>query len=187
MNVTEIIDFFYPEESQLKDLLIKHSSQVKSKALEIADKPENRDLKIDKDIVADGAMLHDIGIKFCYAPSILCNGEQHYISHGIIGAEMLRKFGKENGINLETYARICERHTGSGLSAKEIREQALPIPEKDYLPETLEEKLVCLADKFFSKSGNMEEKSIEKIRLSMMKFGDDTIFRFDELCNIFHL
>ena len=186
-NAYKIIDFFYPEETPLKLLLLKHSNQVKEKALEILDKPKNSKLNIDRETVIIGALLHDIGIKECHAPSILCEGKKNYIAHGTIGAEMLRKYGSEMGVDLETFARICERHTGSGLTAKEIREQQLPIPEKDYLPETLEEKIVCLADKFFSKSGTMNEKSMTRVRESMMKFGTDTIERFDAMCALFNL
>jgi uncharacterized protein len=50
---------------------------------------------------------------------------------------------------MEKFARICERHTGSGLTAEEIVSGGLPLPERDFLPETLEEKIICLADKFF--------------------------------------
>ena len=103
----------------------------------------------------------------------------------MIGAEMLRRYGREHGVDLERYARICERHTGSGLAAAEIREQKLPIPERDYLPETPEEALVCLADKFFSKSGEMLEKTPEKIYRSMSKFGPGPLGRFAALCRRF--
>lgn len=187
INATEIIDYFYPEDTPLKNLLLKHSNQVKEKALEIANIKANSELDIDLEIVINGALLHDVGIKECYAPSILCEGEKNYIAHGTIGAEMLRDYGAKKGINLEPYARICERHTGSGLTATEIREQGLPIPEKDLLPETLEEKLVCLADKFFSKSGSMKEKPLERVRESMMKFGTATIERFDDMRMLFHI
>ena len=88
---------------------------------------------------------------------------------------------------LEVYARICERHTGSGLTAHEIRLQQLPLPEQDFLPETTEEKLICLADKFFSKSGDLKEKSLETVRHSMMKFGVEPLARFDALCEEFNL
>ena len=87
--------------------------------------------------------------------------------------------------NLEAYARICERHTGTGITAEEIRNQKLPVPERDYLPETPEEKLVCLADKFYSKSGGMKEKSISRIRQSMLKFGVDSVARLEEMCRMF--
>ena len=186
-NALPIIDYFYPEDTPLKSLLLKHSRQVAKKALEIAAMNENSALEIDREIVETGSLLHDIGIKECHAPSILCVGEKHYITHGIVGAEMLRLYGKKKGVDLEVYARICERHTGSGLSAKEIVAQGLPIPPKDYIPETIEEKLICLADSFFSKSGDMQEKSIERVRKSMEKFGEETISRFDAMCRLFHL
>ena len=98
---------------------------------------------------------------------------------------MLREYGRRHGLNLEAYARICERHTGTGITAEEIRNQKLPVPERDYLPETPEEKLVCLADKFYSKSGGMKEKSISRIRQSMLKFGVDSVARLEEMCRMF--
>ena len=63
----------------------------------------------------------------------------------------------------------------------------LLFPNVTETPETLEEKLVCLADKFFSKSANSNEKTIEDIRRSMKKFAPSTLERFDELCLIFNL
>jgi uncharacterized protein len=63
----------------------------------------------------------------------------------------------------------------------------LPIPERDYLPETPEEKLICLADKFFSKSGDMREKPAGAVRRSLEKFGADTVERFDALLRLFGL
>ena len=94
------------------------------------------------------------------------------------------EYGAARGMEelLEPFARICERHTGSGITAEEVRRQQLPIPERDYLPETPAEKLVCLADKFFSKSGDMREKSLDRIRHSMAKFGPGPAERFEALC-----
>ena len=169
----EIIRYFYPEETPLRRLLLKHSAQVRDKALAILAQaaPE-----LDSRLVAAGAMLHDIGILHCRAPKILCVGTEPYIAHGVIGARMLRE-----------YARICERHTGSGLTAEEVRRESLPIPARDYLPETPEEKLICLADKFFSKSGDLREKPLERIRHSMLKFGPAPLARFDEMCALFNV
>ena len=73
----------------------------------------------------------------------------------------------------EWLARIAERHTGSGLTAEDIRTQHLPLPEKDFLPETLLEKLICYADKFFSKTSLDTEKDIDRVRASMKKFGPE--------------
>ena len=184
MDVYEIIACFYPEDTPLRRRLIRNSEQVRDKALALA---EHVSEPLDRALVSDGAMLHDIGIGGCDAPGIDCRGDAPYIAHGMIGARMLRRYGAERGIDLEKYARICERHTGSGLSAAEIREQRLPLPERDYLPETPEEALVCLADKFFSKSGDMREKKLEKIYRSMSKFGPEPLARFEALCRRFNV
>ena len=151
---------------------------VGSKALAVA---EAAGLDIDRDFVYSAAMLHDIGIFRCDAAGIHCHGTEPYIRHGVIGAELMRREG------LEAYARVCERHTGSGLTAKEIAEAGMPLPPVDLLPETLEEKLICYADKFFSKSGDpREEKPLERVRRSMAKFGHDSLARFDALHGLFN-
>lgn len=171
----EIIDFFYPGDHPAREILLIHSTQVRNKALAIARKVRG----VDLDLVAAGAMLHDIGICFCNAPDIGCYGNDDYLLHGILGAENLRCMNKAD---YEKFARICERHTGSGITAAEIRERKLPLPERDLIPETSEEKIICLADKFFSKSGDFSEKSLDVVRSSMLKFGDESLKRFDILC-----
>ena len=182
-----IISHFYPEDTPLRRLLLRHSTQVRDKALAILANPSRMALELDAELVSAGAMLHDVGILQCHAPSILCVGTRPYIAHGVIGAEMLRDYGGAHGLDLEPFARICERHTGTGITAEEVRKQHLPIPERDYLPETPEEKLICLADKFFSKSGDMKDKPAAAVRRSLEKFGTDTVERFDALLRLFGL
>lgn len=175
--VKEIIEK-YTNDEELRELLIVHSRSVADKAMKIADACG---LDVDRQFVYDAAMLHDIGVTKCNAPGIHCHGTLPYICHGIAGSEILR----EEGID-ERYRRVCERHTGSGITANEIRDNGLPIPVKDYLPETLEEKLICYADKFFSKSSNPEvEKNEDRIFRSMQKFGDDAVRRLEELKELF--
>jgi len=201
MTALEIINHFYPEDTPLRELLLVHSQCVANKCLSIlhhynlCHNPQQVHLEIDLKRVVDGAMLHDIGIVRCDAPGIFCQGTEPYICHGTIGAQMLRNYlaelereGKDfSGIDWEGCARICERHTGAGLTAQNILDQQLPIaPVRDLLPETAEEKLVCLADKFYSKSGDpSREKDIERVRRSMQKFGTDSILRFESLCTQF--
>ena len=175
-----IIEYFYAGNPDLKNILILHSTQVKNKALQIA---ANSGVTLDLELAATGAMLHDIGIIRCHAPDIFCPGDLPYIAHGTAGSEMLRQLGSE----YEAVARICERHTGSGLTAAEIIDGKLPLPPVDLLPETAEEKLICLADKFFSKSGKMEEKPLSLIRKQMAKFGEASLKRFDELAVMFNI
>ncbi len=126
-------------------------------------------------------MLHDIGMCRTDAPGIHCHGTEPYILHGILGRKMLDAMG------LFRHGRVCERHTGTGLTAAEIVAEGLPIdPPRDLLPESLEEKVICYADKFFSKSRIGESrKTIERARKSLAKFGGATLERFDEMVALF--
>lgn len=203
MTALDIIYHFYPEDTPLRRLLLLHSQCVADKAMAILQQYEaslpagQTQLRVDRQLVLDGAMLHDIGICLCDAKGILCEGTEPYICHGTIGAQMLRDYRAElecegkysSDVDFEACARICERHTGAGLTAQNILDQQLPItPVRDLLPETPEEQLVCLADKFFSKSGNpSKEKDLERVRRSMQKFGADSTERFEALCTQFNV
>ena len=178
---------FYPEETPMRRLLEKHSRQVADMAAEIlSSAPAPLRASIAPEAVVTAAMLHDVGIGRCRAPSIGCFGEADYLTHGILGAAMLREYAAARGIDLESCARVCERHTGSGLTREEILARDLPIdPPRDLLPETPLEKLICLADKFYSKSGAMERKPLEKVRRSMARFGEAPLARFDALMRFF--
>lgn len=173
----KIIDKYYTPGTALYETLTVHSMKVREKAFECINR---RGLEIDKDFVAEAAMLHDIGILRCDAPDIYCTGNLPYICHGIEGRAILEAEG------LPRHALVCERHTGSGLSVDDIISQELPLPHRDMLPISLEEKLICYADKFFSKSGDIrEEKTIERVIHSMAKHGDTALARFMELHRIF--
>ena len=102
MDFMAIIDFFYREHPALREKLLSHSRDVCRKALEIAD---NSSVTVDRNVVTAGAMLHDIGIFRCHAPSILCLGDEPYLRHGLIGGNLLRRYGKEHDLDLDSYAR----------------------------------------------------------------------------------
>ena len=199
MTALDIIYHFYPQDTPLRRLLLLHSQCVADKALQILDHCERQGkvLPIDRKLVVDGALLHDIGICRCDARGILCEGTEPYICHGTVGAQMLRDYlaeckqeeGNIQDVDIDACARICARHTGAGLTAQNIIDQQLPIvPVRDLLPETLEEQLVCLADKFFSKSGDpSQEKDFARVSRSMQKFGTDSVERFQALCSQFLL
>lgn len=177
MDYQTIIDKYYPAGTTCRGIFMHHSQQVANKALKIM---AHCRLDLDPKEVETAAMLHDIGIFMTDAPDIDCHGSEPYIRHGIIGADLLRKEGYD-----EKFARVAERHTGAGLSIDDIVNQNLPLPDKEYCPETLLEKLICYADKFFSKSGAMREKPIEKVISSMSRFSGNTLIRFNELHALF--
>ncbi|MGN1375924.1 MAG: HD domain-containing protein [Prevotella sp.] len=170
MRWQQIIDKYYDSNPKLKAILVSHSKSVADKAVKLA--LAHKELPIDIDFLYEAAMLHDIGIVKTNAPGIECHGDKPYICHGIIGATMLRAEG------LHRHARVCERHTGAGLSCAEIVRQNLPLPHADYLPETLEEQLICYADKFFSKTHTDREKTPEQAEHSVAKHGTEGLVRF---------
>ena len=182
----QIIDFYYRNEPELKALLLEHSQSVWEKARSIAG---SGSVPLDDGLLACGCYLHDLGIIGCNAPSIGCFGQAHYLQHGLIGAQMLRDYDLKYGKvpQLETLCRICRTHIGSGITASEIAQSGLPLPEEDFLPESAEEKLICLADNFFSKSGDRKEKTLSQVRRKMAKFGTPSLERFDGMCALFDL
>ena len=87
--------------------------------------------------------------------------------------------------DLHAFARVCERHTGAGITKADIVQQGLPMPLRDFTPETLAEKVICYADKFYSKSRPDHEKTIEEAICSLTKFGDAGVARFKEWVELF--
>jgi uncharacterized protein len=177
MAPKEIIKKYYKEGSEVYAILLAHSMAVADKALEII--RMHPEWNLDKVFVYESALLHDIGICRTDAPKIHCFGTYPYICHGYLGAGMLRKEG------MDKHAWICERHTGMGLTKENILKNRLPLPHRDMLPETVEEKLICFADKFYSKSKPDSEKTVDQIRNSLSKYGADSLNRWEEMVKLF--
>ena len=142
MDALAIINKYYPEDNELKHILLAHSRSVADKALWIAGK--HPELNLDKQFLEEAAMLHDIGIFMTDAEGICCFGSYPYICHGYLGADLMRKEG------FPRHALVCERHTGAGMSLQSIIDQQLPVPHRNMVPVSLEEQVICFADKFFS-------------------------------------
>lgn len=179
MSPLEVIDKYYADNENLRKLLLVHSWQVATRALLCA--ARHPQLDIDRRLVLGGALLHDIGIFETDAPSIYCHGKEPYLMHGFVGARLLRQIG------LDSEARICERHTGAGLSEETVRKAGLDVPAKNYLPETIEEKLICYADKFYSKSRPAVSLSVQQVYEGLSHFGADEANRFMEWHRMFAL
>lgn len=172
MDVDGIIKEYYQEDSPLFHIYMKHSVSVRDKALKIA--KQNSHLSPDLQLIEEASMLHDIGICFTSASQIECNGDLPYVCHGFKGFEILSEKGyKKHGL-------ICERHTLMGITKSDIISKGLPIPPRDMVPISLEEKIVCYADKFFSKSGDGTEKKRDTIILELKKYGEEQVKRFLE-------
>lgn len=155
-------------------IILEHSRNVARKALAIA---ANSPLakQLDTLFIAEAALLHDIGVSQTDAPGLGCHGTEPYIRHGILGRAILEQEG------LPRHALACERHIGVGLTIADIREQNLPLPLRDMLPVSPEERIVAAADLFYSKKNNAlsVEKSVEQIRKNLGKFGADKVAVFE--------
>ncbi len=176
-----IIRSIYEPGSLTHDIFIAHAAAVTRKAVAVA----RRLLHLNPDIafIEEAAMLHDIGICFTNAPSIGCMGTYPYVCHGYLGRKLLEDRG------FYRHALVCERHVGTGLSAAEIRARGLPLPERDMLPESIEEQIICYADKFFSKKNNRpdEEQSIAEVVRDLEKYGPEPVRRFLDWADRFEI
>lgn len=112
--------------------VIAHCEAVAGLAVKIA-----RRCGADVPLVEAGALLHDIG-----------RCRTHSIGHAVEGARL----ASENGLPPEVVG-IIEKHIGAGLTKEDARQ--LGLPDKDYLPLTLEEKVVAQADNLISADGRV--------------------------------
>jgi len=169
-----VIDKYYPAETPLRDIYMRHCRSVAAKAIEINHRCR---LGLTDSQIEAAAMLHDIGIFLTDAKGIHCYGTQPYLAHGMLGADLLRREGAP-----EELARVAERHTGSGLTPEDIASigSILP-PDRSYMPQNELERLICYADKFYSKNGDMKEKTLERVETSLAKFGPNALQRFREM------
>jgi len=179
MNPIDLLAQYYDPRSKAYDILIEHGRLVARKAQAAACcVPE---LKPDLEFIETAAMLHDIGIIETRSPGFDCYGKHPYICHGVLGSELLKKRGYEK------LALVCERHVGVGIAAADVRQHRLPLPERDMIPVSIEEQIVCYADKFFSKNANgrSTEKSVAEIIDNLSRYGPDKVKRFESWVQIF--
>ena len=173
MDPLEIIAAHYPKGSPLHEMLTAHSRLVAQKALAIARNLGSRNL--DMDFIHEASMLHDIGIFMTHTPELGCKGNLPYICHGYLGRALLEQEG------LARHGLVCERHVGVGITVEEIRARNLPVPLRDMTPQTLEEQIICYADKFYSKNGSAHpavEKTVDQVIQGLFRYGQDKVDRF---------
>ena len=149
------------EKENTPENVIQHCIAVCKKAMKIAANFDDA----DKDLIRKGALLHDIG-----------RSRTHGITHAIEGVEIARGYGYPVEV-----LNIIERHIGAGITAEEAVK--LGLPEKSYVPETLEEKIVAHADNLISGTKEVDiDFVIEKWKRTIDD-SDDNIERLIELDN----
>jgi uncharacterized protein len=130
--------------------VVKHCRLVSAKAEELA-KTISKNAKIDVELCRVGGLIHDIG-----------RSKTNGVDHGVIGAEILKEY--------PLLARICESHIGGGIDKDEAKGLGLPV--KDYAPISIEEKVVCYADKLVQGDKYTEDIS-EELRKLENKLGKE--------------
>lgn len=170
----------YAPDKESLDLVWSHSLIVAKIAEQVM--KNHPKLDVDKDLVLTGCLLHDIGVYFvepcnCH-PELRKGNEEPYVTHGVIGADIVRreKFPEE-------VAKIIERHIGVGISKKQIIERNIPLPHKDFVPETGEEKLVGYADNFHSKRPKFNR--YEEIKKRLAQYGEENVKKLEEMKEMF--
>jgi uncharacterized protein len=179
MEPLKIIRKYFLPGSVAFEILVEHSRAVMEMAVMIAERLD--DLKPDLAFIREAAMVHDIGIVFTREPRIGCHGTEPYICHGYLGRQLLEYEG------FPVHALVCERHIGTGLSIWDIESQDLPLPKRDMRPISIEEKIICYADKFYSKriGRGKAGKSVAEIRRGLEKSGIGKVHAFDEMHMLF--
>jgi len=112
----------------LDSQILKHCEATLQKALRIAEfvTPE---ISLNMQLIEIGALLHDIG-----------RAHVHDLTHGYVGGQILRKHEYPANVIL-----IVERHVLGGFTA--IEAEKVGLPKREFVPQTWEEKIVCVADK----------------------------------------
>ena len=108
--------------------VVQHCKNVSKLAVEMAKRFQKKGVEVDIRLVEIGGLLHDIG-----------RSKTHSVGYAYIGSRIARS------LNLpESVVRIVERHIGSGIPSEEAVK--LGLPNKNFIPETLEEKIVSYSD-----------------------------------------
>lgn len=143
--------------------VIAHCRVVRDVAIRIADRILNAGLiRVDRELVAAGAILHDIG-----------RSKTHGMAHAEAGGTICREIGLSDSL-----CRIVERHIGAGLTSSE--REAFGLPHEDRLPETIEEKIVAHADNLVERTRIISRVDFDA---SIRKFPKEVQARFEALAD----
>lgn len=149
-----------------KDIsVLKHSKIISKQCLKVAQRIMDSGYEVNLDLVQAGALLHDLAMPLIDKEIVRCQ-------HGFMGGKILRKLGYPE------VAKITERHYGSGLSKEEIIQNNLPLPRKDFVPKTVEEKIVNFVDRLSNPTALQKKKLVEEVKNTKVQW-----LRFQKMGN----
>ena len=116
------------------EVVVEHCRTVAMVAKMLAEEFQRRGRPVDVRAVVAAALLHDIG-----------RSRTQTVRHAVEGAAIAEKEGVEKKV-----VEMIQRHVGAGISPEEAKK--LGLPDLDYIPRTLEERIVCFADKMVGRN-----------------------------------
>ncbi len=150
-----------PSREQALELLFKngcskkvvdHCIAVANLSLEMAKTLKKKGYEVDLTVVEIGGLLHDLG-----------RSRTHSVYHVVEGSKIAESVGLPKSV-----VSIIERHVGGGITPEEAKALGWPS-DKSYVPATLEEKVVSVADKLIQGSKRVSvELTINQLRDSGM-------------------
>jgi uncharacterized protein (TIGR00295 family) len=144
-NESEALEFH--KRAASSDQVVRHCKLVAKVSEIIAKGLLEKGQRVNERVIYSAALLHDIG-----------RSETNSILHGVAGARIVERFGCD-----ESVAEIIRRHVGAGISSEEAEKYG--FPKGDYVPRTLEQKVVCFADKLVASETIVSfEREAEKFR-----------------------
>jgi len=118
--------------------VVDHCIVVSNLAAAIARACERRGIPVDIKLVEIASLLHDVG-----------RSVTHDVRHGVLGGALARA----NSFD-ERIVSIIETHVGAGIPADEAED--IGLPRRDFMPKTIEEKIVAYADKLMKGKRRVE-------------------------------
>ena len=109
--------------------IVAHCQACAKLSKMLLEKAKDDGREVDEEAAVSAALLHDIG-----------RNKVQDASHGYVGAQILAAEGVDDAV-----VEIVKRHVGAGISREEA--ESLGFPPGDYIPKTLEQKIVCFSDK----------------------------------------
>jgi uncharacterized protein len=150
-------------QSGCRQNVIRHVEAVSELACEIAEASKERGYQVDVKLVEIGALLHDIG-----------RSKTHTVHHAVVGAEIARSLGLP-----EQVVSIIKKHVGGGIVAREAKK--LGWPKDVYVPQTIEEKIVCYSDKLVEGSRRIPiNKTVERFEQELPRSAVERIWKLHE-------
>jgi len=150
-------------QSGCRENVVRHAEKVSELACEIAEACQKSGSHVNLELVEVGALLHDIG-----------RGKTHSVHHAVVGAEIARSLGLP-----EQVVSIIKKHVGGGITAREAKK--LGWPKDVYVPQTLEEKIVCYSDKLIEGSRRVPvEKTIDQLSQELPPAAIERIWKLHE-------